>query len=271
MRKARKLSLLEAAAFGVLGSLKLASAAPVQEVMPVENPFLGLVPYAETSFVSDYVFGSGAIIGKDKPGEHRGVNQTFVSLGKDNVLTDKDNLSAFVWTDFDFSDAETGNGFHEIDVGVNYRIPIRKDISANIGVCSWNYPSRILGEHGDQVIQGGLCYNGLIDIEGSFIHLIEHEDVDRGEFYSVKVSKTFPLGNPGDFGFSITPSHSIGHTDNFYGSYGHVTSTPGVALNVNNKKGEPFCKFFVNFQDGKKGVEDITWGGITFPIPLENE
>ena len=41
---------------------------------------------------------------------------------------------------------------------------------------------------------GKLCYSGPVDVEAGLMHLIAHEDVDNGEFYFVKVSKTLPLG-----------------------------------------------------------------------------
>ena len=215
--------------------------------------------YAETTFATNYVFGSGAIIGKKNPKKHGGVNQTFISLSKGN-------LSGYLWTSFDFQDSETGNGLHELDVGIDYTVPVTKGISATVGYGSWNYPSKLLGEHGDHILHGKVSHTGFLDIEGGLIHLIDHEDVDAGEFYFGKVSKTFELGNIGKTGFSVTPSLSMGSVDNFYSQYGFATLTPGFDIGIKNDKGEPFCNLFVRFQDGKNGVADFVYGGITFPI-----
>ena len=221
----------------------------------------GINVYAETTFATNYVFGSGAIIGKKDPKKHGGVNQTLVSLSKGN-------LTGYLWTSFDFQDAETGNGLHELDVGIDYTVPITKDISTTVGYGSWNYPSKLLGEHGDHVLIGKVNYTGPVDIEAGLIHLMDHEDVDNGEFYFGKISKTFPIGKIGKTRISVIPSLSAGSVDNFYGQYGFVTLTPGLDFKIDNDKGEPFCNLFIRFQDGKNGADDFIYGGITFPIPL---
>jgi len=220
--------------------------------------------YAETTFASNYVFGSGMIIGREDPKKHGGVNQTFVSLSKGN-------LTGYLWTSFDFQDSEKGNGLHEIDAGIDYTLPVTKDISATVGYASWNYPSKLLGKHGDHIFHGKVRYNGPVDIEGGLIHLMNHEDVDNGEFYFAKASKTFPIGKVFGRDISITPNVSVGSVDNFYGQDGLATITPGVGFNIENEKGKPFCRIFVNFQDGKNGADDLIYYGITFPMPLSKK
>lgn len=283
-----------------LGFLKAVSAAPAQESTPVENPFNGTIPYTQTSpvqdvnsvesierptqglfegwapyvettFATNYVFGSGAIIGRENPKKHSGVNQTLFGLGKDNLIIEGDNVFISGWTNFDFDDAKHGNGFNEFDVAGEYKLPVAKDISATLGVGFWNYPNGDLGEHGDQTLQAKLTYAGPAKVEGGLIHLLKHEDVKAGDFYSVKFSKDFPIYESETLSVSAEPSFSLGFTDNFYGSNGYVTSTLGVTLNVNGKEGKPFCRIFVYSQDGHEGEDDFTWGGITFPIPLSEE
>ena len=136
--------------------------------------------YAETTFATNYVFGSGAIIGKKDPKNHSGVNQTLLSASKGG-------LCGYLWTNFDFQDAETGNGWHELDFGADYTFEVADNLSATVGYGSWNYPSKLLGKHGDHILQGKLAYTGFFDIEGGLIHLLDHEDVDNGEFYFGKI------------------------------------------------------------------------------------
>jgi len=232
-----------------------------QETRPEEKKPIEF--YAETTFATNYVFGSGAVIGKKNPKKPGGVNQTLLSATKP---LKKGSLTGYIWTSFDFQDAETGNGFHELDFGSDYALPVTENLSATVGYGSWNYPSEFLGAHGDHMIHGKLSYKGVVDIEGGLIHLLDYEDVDNGEFYFGKISKTFPIGKIGERKVSFTPSLGVGHTDNFYGQYGLATLTPGADFAISNKKGDPFCNLFVRFQDGKNSVDDLVYGGITFPI-----
>ncbi len=224
----------------------------------------GIDIYAETTFVSNYVFGSGLIIGKKDPKHHGGVNKNFISLTKGN-------LTGYLFTSFDFQDAEHGNGLHEVDLGVDYFIPLTKYLSATAGYGSWIYPTRLLGEHGDHVFMGKINYKGPIDIEGSLIHLIEHEDVGNGELYSIKFSKEFPLGKIFEREVSAIPSFSTGTQHNLYGRYGTSTFTPGLDFKVSDKKGNPFCNLFLRFQDGKSGSDDLFYFGVTFPVFIKHK
>jgi len=155
-------------------------------------------------------------------------------------------------------------------------VPILSNTGIAGSLCVMYYPSKYLGEHGDQVLMGRINYTGPVDVEAGLIHLMDIEDVDNGEFYYGKISKTFPigilpLGRLGKTKVSVTPSVSVGGTDNFYGQYDLATITPGIGLNFDNEKDEPFCRVFVNFQDGKNGVDDFVYGGITFPIPIKSK
>jgi hypothetical protein len=135
-----------------------------------------------------------------------------------------------------------------------------------LGYDSWNYPNELQGDHGDHLLNARLYYKGPVDTEVWAYHLLDHENTDNGEFYLGKVSKTFPLYESDSLDVSVIPSFTVGLADNFYGSYGRTALTSGVAFDINGKDDKPFCQIFVNFQDGKKGNEDITYTGITFPV-----
>ncbi len=207
--------------------------------------------YVQSTIATNYVFGSGHIIGRKDPKKHGGVNQNLVSLSKGN-------LSGFIWSSYDFQDKE----LHEIDVGVDYAISINDKLSLTAGYWRWNYPSELLGEHGDNVLNAGASYKGKIDFDARIIHLIAHDNVEDGDFFSGKISKTFPVYKKKNLKVSITPDISIGYSDNFYGVHGLTTITPGASLNF--QKGKFDFSLFVNVQDGKSGAEDLTYGGVRF-------
>jgi len=280
MRKTRKLSWLEAAALGVLGCLKLA-AAPAQEVKPVENPLNSSTAqiYAmsqekteaqkaegdekwafclDNTVATDYVFGNGMVIGRE-PGKHRGVNQTFFGASKDN-------LSAFLWSDIDFNDKE----IHEVDIGTDYTIPFGDSFSVTGGAYVWTYPSKFIGDHSDYVLHGAASYKGPVNLDVCIFHLLEYEDVDSGTCFNVKASKEFSLGKLAGFDVSATPSLEAGLTHRFYDeTEGLKAVTPGVDLSFS--KDSYGIRFFFRALDGKDGVDDINYGGVTFSIPLDSQ
>ncbi len=274
MRNGRKASWLELAVLGILGTLKLASNAPAQEAKPAENPLKDLAAktyvmpsekteapklvedkkwtlYLESTVATDYVFGNGMVIGRD-PGKHTGVDQTLFSATNGN-------LCAFLWSDFDFNDWE----LHEVDAAVDYTLLLGKSFSVTGGFYTWHYPSKFICDESDWVLHGAAAYNGPVKLEAGLLELLPHDDIKSGTCLTVKASKEFALGKTNGWDVKVTPSLEAGLTHHFYDdTSGLKAVTPGIDLTL--AQGPWGIKVFYRDLDGKDGVDDIQYGGVSF-------
>ncbi len=76
-------------------------------------------------------------------------------------------MTAFVWGTHDMTDKET----KEIDIGLKYgRELIDGKLNADIGYQHWFFPA---GDASSHVIEAGVHYRGVVDIDATLSQLIE--------------------------------------------------------------------------------------------------
>ena len=205
--------------------------------------------YAETKVSSNYVANLGGVIGRKDPEKQGGVSQNLISLSKGP-------LSVYTWNNYDLQDKE----MHEIDYGVSLDIPVSEDVSASIGYDLWTFPSKLLGEHSNNIINASVSHSGIVDTNVKWHHILKGEDVDHGDFITASASKTFELYKNKEISVSATPSIKTTYAKGAYDLEGFMKFTPGVSIDLN--KGNFSAGVFIDFQDGKSGRPDQTYFGV---------
>jgi len=210
--------------------------------------------YAETKFVSDFVFPMGGVI----KGPQR---QDLV------VVSPNNRLSCFMWENYSAKEKEV----NERDFGLSYSVPIANNVSASIGVQYWDYPTGVFGNH-DIALNAGIKYNGLFDLGAEVVEVVAHDNVEEGRLVKLSAGKTFSLyeDKKNSFGISLTPKINTSITQNYFGGsevFGQIT--PGVDLDLTKKVGsvDVGLKFFLREQIGRgEDKETFPWSGMGLSV-----
>ncbi|MFA4960444.1 MAG: hypothetical protein WC548_02160 [Candidatus Pacearchaeota archaeon] len=267
-----KTSWLERIIVGI-GSILGSSNALAEEIAYVANPTqsstktIEVEPKSGTSFYieqtlgTNYVFsGSGAIVAKKDPRNHSGVSQTYFGVTRNNI-------TGWIWGNYDFEDAKSGNGFHELDAGIEYTQAINDFISVTGGGAVWMYPSEFLGENSEYIVYGKTSLKTMgINFDIAATNLFAHDKVSSGQCYTMRASKNFDLCKIAGFNVVISPRIEGGFTDTFYDgqSFGLRAINTGADLTLSKKDSPLSVKFSYTHQDGKNGTDDFDYASVSF-------
>ncbi len=184
-------------AWGLSGKLKAQDSTAVQEPKITGN---------FSSKIKSHFVAFGYVLGK---GPHK----------QDQLSINHKNLSAFVWSDYDFGNKNMA----EIDWGVSYSKEFKKNLSASTGFAYMHYPA---GDD-DKTLSISLNQGEKLKKNLKVVYFMKDKEIQNGIAINGKVTKTFKLPK----NLSTTASLSGTYLENFYGDSGISNATSGIDLN----------------------------------------
>lgn len=210
-----------------------------------------------STLVSKCVYNSGAIVGKGPANqEYLGVN-----IGK--------YFTAGLWTNYDIGDKK----LHERDIMLTghgplasiKKGPMKGDITWNLSVQDWSYPSKLLGKKDDFIVGAKIGYSGPVNAGISLTKIVNDGPTLDRNCLTLDISKSFSLHKGRALDVSLTPSAKTVYLNNYYGSHGFTHITPGLDLSV--KHGNYGVNFFVRDQIPlSSGTKPIWYGGVSVDV-----
>lgn len=243
-KKGFGISLRKAAFVGALSVLALCGVAKAQDIS-VD---------ASTEFATEYIAVPGKIVGEGP------VNQTEMDFNIGKRFTES------VWTDYDFGNKALNEVDNYFTVHSNtYTIKnsfLKGKLSSDIGFWAFAFPSDVVNFDRIYLTVGCLKYDGIIDVDMSFYHLLNMGD---GNNLTIDISKPFKVINSvKDAKLYIGPTLRVAYNNDFIGTnVGYYA--PGISMQMT--KGSSFdVGVFVRRQFGSGVIPDITYGGISLRV-----
>lgn len=178
---------------------------------------------------SKYVKSTGSPIGKGPVQQF----QADLNMGKYVTVTG--------WNDYDTARKEVD----EIDADLTVhrdklyavRIPrLQGNISASESFQYWNYPSKLINKHNDQVLITTLTYVGPITFRFTEKHMLTGGLADHGNNLVFDISKPFELFASKDSKLTLGPTFRTAYDDHFFKYNGWNIMTPGASLDFTRRR-----------------------------------